>query len=314
MNSDSTIVKSDFHKLNDQIAAQPENAALYYERARIFMQKNNIKQAYDDITKAVSFDSTKQEYYLFLAEVSFKGLLIQKSLDAFNKAIALDPGNIEAHLKLSELLLYIKAYDNCLKEADEALKIDKNISKAYFIKGFAFKETGDTSKALSSFQTCVEIDPSNYDAYIQLGNIETSRKHKIALQYYNNALRIRPASTEALYNRGLLYQYQGILEKAEEDYYNILKIDPAYSSAHFNLGYIDVAYKTNYPSAIAHFTDAIRSNKNYVEAFYNRGVAYELSGDVKSAIVDYREAVNIVPTYKLAIEKLQKLSPGDLKK
>ena len=143
---------------------------------------------------------------MLMADISFKGLLIQKSLDAFAKAIQLNPENIQGHLKLSELLLYIKAYDKCLEQANEVLKIDKNTAKAYFIKGFAYKETGDTSRALSSFQTSVEIDADYYDAYIQLGNIETARKHRIALQYYNNALQLQPGSTEALYNRGLLFQ------------------------------------------------------------------------------------------------------------
>lgn len=304
----STVVKNELTILNDEIAAHPSQAELYSKRAEIFMQKKNIKQAFDDINKAVSLDSTQQKYYMLMADISFKGLLIQKSLDAFAKAIQLNPEDIQGHLKLSELLLYIKAYDKCLEQANEVLKIDKNTAKAYFIKGFAYKETGDTSRALSSFQTSVELDADYYDAYIQLGNIETKRKHRIALQYYNNALRLQPGSTEALYNRGLLFQNMGKLENATEDYNHILKIDKTYSSAYFNLGYMDLAYKNDYTSAINHFTDAIRSNNQYVEAFYNRGVALELSGNEQAAIKDYREAIKIVPTYKLAVDKLKKLS------
>src|SRR5205085_7224819 len=122
------------------------------------------------------------------------------------------------------------------------------------------------------------------------------RKNKMALQYYNNALRIQPSSTEAFYNRGLLYQNMGELEKATNDYEAILKLDRNYADAHYNLGYIDLAFKKDYNSAITHFTDAIRINKQYAEAFYNRGVAYDFLGDRKSAVKDYRQALNIVPT------------------
>ncbi len=304
----SAVIKNELTLLNDEIATHSSRADLYYKRAEIFLQKNNIKQAFDDISKAVTLDSMKEEYYMLMADISFKGLIIQKSLDAFARVIQLNPGSIQGHLKLSELLLYLKAYDKCLEQANEVLKINKNTAKAYFIKGFAYKETGDTSKALSSFQTSVELDADYYDAYIQLGNIEAKRKHPIALQYYNNALRLQPGSTEALYNRGLLYQNMGQLEKAGDDYNRILKIDRMYSSAYFNLGYIDVAYKKDYQSAITHFTDAIRANNQYVEAFYNRGVAFELLGNNNAAIKDYREALKIFPTYKLAVEKLRKLS------
>ena len=299
------VKKDEFALLNDEIVAHPKNAALYFRRSEIFMQKNNIKQAFDDINKAVTIDTTKIDYFLALADICFKGLQIQKSIDAYKKAISINPKSTEAHMKLSELYLYLKAYPSCLSEANEALKIDRNIAKAYFIKGFAYKETGDTSKAISSFQTAVEIQSDYYDAYIQLGNIEAARKHKIALQYYNNALRLQPNSTEALYNRGLLFQNMGELDKAVIDYTFILKIDSRYADAHYNLGYIDLAYLKDYKSAITHFTDAIRVNSQYAEAFYNRGVALELSGDSKSAKKDFRQALSIVPTFKLAKDKLK---------
>ena len=299
------VKKDEFALLNDEIVTHPGNAALFFRRSQIFMQKNNIKQAFDDINKAVTIDTTKIDYFLALADICFKGLQIQKSIDAYKKAININSKSTEAHMKLSELYLYLKAYPYCLSEANEALKIDKNIAKAYFIKGFAYKETGDTSKAISSFQTAVEIQSEYYDAYIQLGNIEAARRHKIALQYYNNALRLQPNSTEALYNRGLLFQKMGQLEKAVMDYTLILKIDNLYTDAYYNLGYIDLVYIKNYKSAITHFTDAIRANSQYAEAFYNRGVAFELTGDAKSAEKDYRQALSIVPTFKLAKEKLK---------
>jgi tetratricopeptide (TPR) repeat protein len=290
--------------LSNEIAANPKNAVLYFSRAKIFMDQKNLKQAFDDISKAVSLDSANAEYYMLLADVSFKGLQIQNSIDAFKKANMLDPKNKEGHLKLSELYLYIKAYPLCLSEANEALKIDKNLAKAYFLKGFAYKETADTAKAISSFQTVIEIEPGYYDAHIQLGNIEAARKNKIALQYYNNALRLQPGSTEALYDRGLLLQNMGEIDKAIEDYTAILKLDGGYADAHYNLGYIDLAYKKDYKSAIIHFTNAIQVNDKYAEAFYNRGLCYEFMGDKKSAEKDFRQALDIVPTFKLAKKKL----------
>jgi tetratricopeptide (TPR) repeat protein len=240
-----------------------------------------------------------------MAEVIFKGLQIQKAAGAFEKALQLDPKNVEAALKLSELYLYIKAYPKCVNYANEALKIDRSNAKAYFLKGFAYKETGDTSKALSSFQTAVEVQPDHYDAYIQLGNIQAARRNLMALQYYNNALRLRPHSTEALYNRGLFLQESGNLDAAIKDYETILKIDPRYEDAHYNLGYIDLVIKKDYTSAISHFSDAIRINDQYVEAYYNRGLAYEFSGNPEAAQKDYHAALKVVPTYKPALKKIK---------
>ena len=66
-----------------------------------------------------------------------------------------------------------------------------------------------------------------------------------------------------------------------------------------------VYYMKDYKSAITHFTDAIRVNSEYAEAFYNRGVAFELTGATKSAEKDYRQTLSIVPRFKLAKDKLK---------
>jgi len=293
--------------LNNMIANSPDDAKAYYERALIFIQKNILQQAFKDLSMATILDSTNPDYFLMLADVSFRGLQIQQSVKAFEKCLNLDPENIEANLKLSELYMYLKAYPKAIEYANEALRIDSRRSKAYFIKGFVYKESGDTNRAISSFTTVTELDPQNYDAYIQLGILYAAKDNDLALQYYTNALRVRPASEEALYNRGLYYQESGLLEKAEEDYKAIIAKNSNYVDAYYNLGFIALVNKKDYPEAIKQFSAALKADQNYVEAFYNRGLAYEYSGDKDAAIKDYRSALSIFPTYALAKERLSGL-------
>ena len=146
---------------------------------------------------------------------------------------------------MAELYFYVRGYQKSLLYSNEALKLDKNLVRAYYLRGFAYKEMGDTAKAVSSFNTVIDLQ-NDYDAYIQLGNIYAVRNNPLAEQYYNNALKVQPASTEALYNRGLYFQNKGEVGKAVADYNTILKIDPAYSDAYFNLGYINSVMSANY--------------------------------------------------------------------
>lgn len=294
-------------RLNKEISANPKNADAFYQRAKIYSSQRKFKLASNDINQAVALDTTKSDYYLLLADVSFANLLIPQATEAFQKSLSLDPKNIEAFLKLAELNLYIKKYQESIKYSNEALKLDKHKAKAYFIKGFVYKESGDTAKAISSFQTCVEQEPENYDAYMQLGILYGARNNNLAIQYYNNALRLNPKSTEAMYGRGLFYQDHHELNKAIEDYTAILKIDPNFKDAHYNLGYIHLVYLKVYDQAIKHFTDAIRCDQYFVQAYYNRGLCYENLGDIAAAAKDFRQALSIFPTYKLAIAGLKRV-------
>jgi tetratricopeptide (TPR) repeat protein len=291
-------------QLNAAIAKNPQQASLYFQRAQLFLRNNVQNQAFLDLDKACKLDSTNTQYLLQLADLAFKTFQIRKASETFEQVTRVDPKNLEAYLKLSELYFYIKGYQRCLLYTNEALKLDKRNVKAYSLRGFAYKEMGDTAKAVSSFNTVLDIDPNDYDTHIQLGNIYSVRANPLAFEYYNAALRIQPRSTEALYNRGFLFQNRGDLKNAVADYQAILKIDPRYSDAYFNLGYISSVLKKDYKEAIIQYTEAIKVNDQYAEAFYNRGVCYELTGDKEAARKDYRAALAILPTYKEAKAKL----------
>ncbi len=293
--------------LTEKIKTDSTNPALYYQRSKWYLSMKKTALAELDIHKALSMDSTKPEYYMLLADLSYTTFNIPDAESAFIKAAALDHENIEAYLKLAELNLYMKKYEDAIKNANEALRIDKHRSKAYFIKGFVYKETKDTLRAISSFQTCVEQEPTYYDALIQLGNLYSTHNDPIALQYYNSALKLQPHSVEALYDRGLYYQNTRAIEKAVADYNELLKIDPTYGFAWFNLGFIALKYEKDYKKAIPLFTSALNHEKHYVEAYYNRGVCYEKTGDKAKAKADYLEALNIYPTYDLAKNALKGL-------
>ena len=293
--------------LTEKIKADPDNPVLYYERARWNLSLKKLSVAENDIRKALSIDSTKAEYYLTLADITFARMNLPGSEGAFKKALALDNNNIEAHLKLSELYLYLKKYPESISEANEALRIDKKRAKAYFIKGFVYKETKDTLRAISNFQTCIEQEPNHFDAIIQLGNLYATHNDPIALEYYNKALKLQPHSVEALYDRGLYFQNTGDIEKAVNDYNELLKVNPRYGFAYFNLGYIAMKYEKDYKKAISFFTQSLTHENHYVEAYYNRGVCYEFIGDKQKAKADYLEALNVYPGYDLAKKALKQL-------
>src|SRR3954468_16453515 len=104
------------------------------------MKKGDGSSALNDMLNAVQIDSSKAEYFFLLGDIYFSKLFIAQAVSSFEKSIALDPKNITAELKLAELFLLLKKYQQSLDHADNALRIDKTNAKAYFIKGFMFKE------------------------------------------------------------------------------------------------------------------------------------------------------------------------------
>lgn len=303
----SDTLSPEIAKLNKQIKEDPENSELYNQRAILLCEKEKFDEAFADIRTALNLDSSKADYFLTLSDVYFAKGKINNCKNSIEKAMKLESENTDAMLKFAELQLYFKEYKSTLEYIDKALAIDKVNAKAYFMRGMAYKLSGDTAKAVSNFQTTVDQDPEYYHAYIQLGLLYATKHNKLAEDYYNNAIKQNPKSIEAHYNLAMFYQEDSLYDDAIEEYNKVLEIDPEYKLAHHNLGYINLVYLLEYKQAMIHFTKAIACDANYAEAYYNRGYSYELLGDYTDAKADYDKALEIRPNYEMPIKGLNRL-------
>lgn len=299
---------ADIDAYTERISANPGDASLYYQRGQLFLKAGNNKMAIQDLEQAVSMDSTKGAYYLPLADAYFFSKSVGKSRQTLERAIKNDPvNNTEATMKLAELYFYVQDYRKSIEFLDQVLMQDRHNPKAYFMKGMNFKEMGDTTRAISSFQTTVEQNPEYYAAYMQLGIIFNIKNDPLSVQYYNSALNLNPRSTEALYGRAMFFQENEEYNKAITDYTQILQLEPNNANAHFNLGYIHQVYLKIYDQAIKHYTDAIAVHPQYAEAYYNRGLTYETIGNISAAAADYRLAMQFRPEYPAAEAGLRRV-------
>ncbi len=310
VDSTTTKIPLALSTLNKQLLADPNNAELYYQRANYYLNDKQINNGLTDILHCVSIDSTKSNYYLTLSELYFASNKTSNSKAALEKSIQLDDHNTEALLKLAELYFYVKKTEQSFEYINRVLKINNYNAKAYYMKGMNYKELGDTAKAISSMQTAVEQDQSYYNAYMQLGILTGAQKKPLALQYYKNALRIQPNSTETWYDIGKYYQDMADWNKAIETYNTLLKIDPRFKNALYNLGVINLVGLKDEKAAVTNFSQAIQMDPSYVDAYYGRGVSYQTMGDKKNAVADFQTCLSINPQYEMAQIALKKLGVG----
>ncbi len=305
---DTSDVAGQLSELNARIAAQPRQAELYYQRALLYQKMKRMEDAQNDLLQAIRIDSTRADYFLVLADIYFSARRIYYARNALKKALEVDPDNLKAHGKLAEVFFILKKYNESMSHTTAMLQLSPDYPLAYFIRGMIYKETGDTPRALSAFQSAVESDPDYYQAHMQLGVLFQLKNNPVCLEYFNHALRIRPESEEALYGRAMYLQENNELDKAIQDYTQILKINARHKHAHFNLGYIHYTYLQEYTQAIRHYSDAIACDPSYAEAYFNRGLCYEVTGNLSLARADYEKALQLRPGYHLPREALQRIA------
>jgi tetratricopeptide (TPR) repeat protein len=293
--------------VNSEILKSPANPALYNHRARIYMQLNQLQEAVNDARRAIRLDSTKADYYLTLVDAHFARNETRPAKDILESMEKKFPGNVETLLKLAEIYYLVQNYQKGIDYVNKALKIDEHLAKAYYIKGTIYRESGDTSKAISSLETAAEQDNRYEDAFYDIGIMYAARKNPVALEYYNNALRINPENPNTLYARARLLQDLGRIDEAIAAYEKITSENPDCENCFYNLGAIWLEVKKDPKKALGFFTRAIEINPSYVEAYFARGYTYTKLKDKESAKADYNMCLRITPNYNPAVEGLNAL-------
>lgn len=288
-----TQALSPFDSLSQRIAVELNNHNLLAQRAKLYIDKKDFQSARIDISKAILIDSTVADYYVVLADVSMGLGKPSAAKSALEKCISVNPEHVEGLNKLAEFNLYFKDYKKTIEMADRALKVNVHNPRSYFIKGYAFMESGDTMRAISSMQTAVEQDPDYYIAYVELGLLFAARKDKLAVNYFKLADKLKPNSSEVYYGLAKFHQDMGDIERAEETYRQLLKFDVNNAEAHYNMGYMAFKNRKDYRLAIEHFTKALETNRKMARAAYMRGLCYEALNEPQNAKAQYAFALKL---------------------
>jgi len=101
-------------------------------------------------------------------------------------------------------------------------------------------------------------------------------------------------SSEAYYNKGILYYEQGQYDPAIECFAKAIEKNGSNAQFHYNLGLAYVK-KQEYVSAINSFKKAISINPKDADVFHNLGLAYLKKGTYSKAIQAYNNVLELKP-------------------
>jgi tetratricopeptide (TPR) repeat protein len=293
--------------LNQQIAEQPANDELYFQRANYYYQQEAYDEALVDLDRALALDSTMVDYHHLLADVYLDYYKSYEALKTLEKAADQFPSSIRTLLKLSEFQLILKQHEASMRTVDRILKQDPQNAEAYFMFGLNFEELGDTLRAINSYQQAVELDPDILDAWISLGQLHAGLGNDIAARFFDNAIRVAPQEPQVYFAKAAYLSDQNRLQEALEVYDELIRISPQFTAAYFNSGllYLDL---DSLDRARQMFDMAVKVDPAYVKAYYYRAVSREMMGDLAGAKTDYEQALRLVPDLKAAEEALARLA------
>lgn len=299
------ISDEEYLKIIDvKIHKHPKDDGLLYDRSQIYMRMGRVNEAIADLTRALSINNKELKYVMALGDAYFANGDVEHSYSTLQHALDLSPDNPDCYLKMGEIAYYSRDYDRAMENLGKVTAKDPQNRTALFMKGFIYKETGDTVNCIKLLRKVCDLNPDYEPAFEELGILYAAHHDGMAVEYLTTALRIEPNNNNARYALAMFYQDVNQMDKAEEIYKQMLDIDANNKHAWHNRGYIQMFTYGDYPEAIEYLTHAIQCDSNFIEAWANRGCAYELMGDKAKAHDDFRHALDLDHTFQPAIDGL----------
>lgn len=150
------------------------------------------------------------------------------------------------------------------------------------------------------FKSAIEVDSNSLPVWFSLGNLyQSQHRFAEAIEAYQKVLDRQPHAVAVYNNLGYTWQLQGKWAEAIACYHKALEIQPNCTEADVNLGNALYARGQLSPEQQSH----------YAGLNYDLGVMRQKSGDVKTAILYYQQAIVMNPDLIEARKKLEMVLP-----
>ena len=305
--SDSTNPILDrIDSLTLEIVVDSLNAALYFERAELYLKSNSVNPGATDLIRAVQLDSTNALYWQQLGTLHFAMKNSRFAKNSWEECARLDTRNIECRLSLAEVYLAVGELKKGQEKVNEVLDFDSKNAEALYLSGNYALMDADTVKAIKYIQASINQKQDFFKAYDLMGVLYSATGNVLALDYFNSALRLRPDRFDVHYKVGMFYQNIGAYKEAILAYNRALTVNPDHKISLHNIAVINI-FLGEHKSALAVFSKAITLDDMYLEAYFGRAYTYEILGDLISSEADYRTALMLDPAYRPAMDGLSRI-------
>ncbi|KAL4480198.1 hypothetical protein ABPG74_020714 [Tetrahymena malaccensis] len=223
-----------------------------------------------------------------------KGNLIQ-SIQNYEKAVDYNP-TTKSQMKLG--YAYLKNF-----QIQNAASIFENIMENKLFQLDQYENILQQYIQLNQFQLGLDF------FYGKAKKYEKQNKFENAIIIYKFILNKEENYIEAMYNIGLIYYKQERIKESLEILFQVVKKNPEFQLAYFEIGSIQLSIKKNPKQAIKFLRRSIELNPNHVDSLFRLGQAFELRKYNYEALQCYYKQQQLSPNYnQIYIDQFIKLN------
>lgn len=296
---DSIVINLDSKEFEENLGTWEKNSILLQKK----LKEYNIPKTLDE-TKKIKISKDKEK------EIRKIESVVRKVLRKIGKPA----GDVDLYLRLGCRAYAIGLVDPAIEWFEKALQIDPENIDALKNMGLSLMEKGKYEEAIEFFDAVLDREDSDVEAWKNKGIcLDEIERYDEAIRCYDMALSIDSEKIEIWNNKGVCFDRKGKYKEALKCFNKALEINNGVAELWNNKGII--FYRMGkYKEAIDCFNRGLKIDDSIAEIWHNKGVCLKEMGKYKEAIKCYKEALSIIPPEKFTlyefIEKNKKIAEG----
>ncbi len=300
-------IESDSHDVSHIVSFKIDS------KIKALVEKNQINSDMSDKYYSVIKKSLRNLQFDKCLSIDINSehtVLSNKNSDSFNKITEDDFKNIigdkSNQSKTYNEIMVENKESSTLKKIESNLLTNSNIQtieeqspEDLLQRGITLMSLRRHSEALEYIDNALKLKPDYAEAYNYKAHvfIQLSRFSE-SIKMVDQAISLKANYREAYLNKGTALFMMGRHAEALIQYHKTVDIDKDYSEGYFNLGSCYMMLEDKKKDAIRAFTKALDINPNYPEALYNRACAYVSGNYYDECIRDLEMAVKLDQSFK----------------
>jgi tetratricopeptide (TPR) repeat protein len=219
----------------------------------------------------------------------------EQALANYDRALALNPGFIEALNNRGVVLEALNRFDDALASYDRALTLSPDLVAVIKNRGNVMSALDRPDEALANYDRALALDANDADACNGRGNV-LKKLHRIreAEEMFRRAVLLNPDHAQARCNLGSVLIDLGKPDQAEPNLRRAVALDPDFAIALHNLGTALIGLDRS-DEAVAVIQRAVALKPDLAGAHHNLGVALMELGRLTEAREAAERAVALAP-------------------
>ena len=305
---DAVLSRLPYASLTDSLSGDKvtDKAGLYFRRAELLSRNNLHELAVRDYRRSWDLQPDELTGFRYASTLAIIGQMTP-AIRLLQDCQQRFPDNTSFSTQLGELYQQSGRLAEALSIYDTLLEKDSGNFEAWYEKGLLLEKGKDTTGAIEALSKAYSLQSVNTYA-LELAHLYAESHNDKALTICDDVLRkdITHELLDPFFIKGIYYSNTTQYKKAIVEFDSCIGRDWKFTDAYLEKG-IAFYKQRSYDTALNTFQMTIRVSNTYPDGYYWSGRCYEAKGQKDKAVLYYRQALALDKDFSEAAERIKKL-------